>query len=247
MPEQTPQGKVLIVDDEEGIRLFLSDELRQAGYRVEEADSAENALSLLEKDCYDVLLLDLRLGGMDGVRLMRQVKESWPKTEIIILTAFATIDSAVEAVRYNAFDYLRKPCNANEVVRSVGAAWEQKQAAERQPASGDAEPFWNTSDTVVRTGQLLLDYGARRVTLAGRPLSFTPTEYELLFLLGRSLGRPVSLEKLIREGLGYDPDEPGNQDTIRVYISRLRRKLGPNYILTTRIGGYMLAKLPPVS
>ncbi len=103
-------GRILIVDDEEAVRFFAADGLAQAGWEVDEAGSGEAALALLENISCDVILLDLRMAGMDGLTVMRQVKEHWPETMIIIMTAYASIDSAIEAVRQGAFDYLQKPC-----------------------------------------------------------------------------------------------------------------------------------------
>jgi DNA-binding response OmpR family regulator len=243
----------LIVDDEEGIRLFISGELKQSGYEVQEANSAENALLILEREQFDVILLDLRMTGMSGTRVMGQIKQTWPETQIIILTAFATVDSAIEAVRQNAFDYLRKPCDIEVIMQTIERALEEKQALAQerlwreqiQAVTESSGPLAGAE--LIHTGQLVLDRGARRVTVAGRPVALTPTEYELLSLLAFSLGQPVSLETLIRQGLGYNPQEVNNQDTIRVYISRLRRKLGADYILIARTGGYLLAKLPTVA
>jgi DNA-binding response OmpR family regulator len=86
--------------------------------------------------------------------------------------------------------------------------------------------------------------GSHSVSLNGQRLSLTPTEYELLELLAKTPGQAVAIEQLIKEGLGYQSGDPQAQETLRVHISRLRRKLGSDYILTIRGGGYALADIP---
>lgn len=246
-------GRILIVDDEEALRFFTADGLTQAGWLVDEAGSGEAALARLEKADYDVILLDLRMVGMDGLAVMRQVKERWPEIMIIIMTAYASLDSAIEAVRQGAFDYLQKPCLASDILACVNRAMAKKEVLtqQRHPAHpGEtnmapvAEP---AAANVVRSGALVIELGAHAVSLAGQRLSLTPTEYALLEILAGSPGQSVSIKQLILDGLDYDPNDPQAQETLRVHISRLRRKLGSDYVLTARGGGYALADIPPIS
>jgi DNA-binding response OmpR family regulator len=241
-------GKVLIVDDEEALRFFTADSLSRAGWQVDEADSGEAALALITQTEYDVALLDLRMVGIDGLTVMRQLKERWPNTMVIIMTAYATVDSAVEAVRHDAFDYLQKPCSTDAVLACVNRALAKRQAAQKAPAASlDTKPLPSLEPPpypAIRSGQLIIELGAHAVWLAGQPVALTPTEYELLALLAESPGQSVSIDQLIHQGLGYDPRDPQAQETLRVHISRLRRKLNQAYILTVRGGGYALANLP---
>ncbi|GAB4433881.1 MAG: response regulator transcription factor [Anaerolineae bacterium] len=245
-------GRILIVDDEEALRFFTADGLTQAGWSVDEAGSGEAALVLLSKTSYDVMLLDLRMVGLDGLTVMRQAKERWPELMIIIMTAYASIDSAIEAVRQGAFDYLQKPCSVSDIIACANRALAKKAALAQQrqlvhaietnlPSS--AEP---PSANVVHSGALVIELGSHVVSLAGRRLSLTPTEYTLLEILARSPGQPVSVKELIHTGLGYDASDAQAQETLRVHISRLRRKLGSDYVLTARGGGYALADIPPL-
>ncbi|MBE7471396.1 MAG: response regulator transcription factor [Anaerolineales bacterium] len=246
-------GRILIVDDEQAVRYFVARGLTRAGWQVDEANSGETALAILERHSYDVMLLDLRMLGMDGLTVMRQVKQRWPETRIIILTAYATLDSAIEAVRQGAFDYLNKPCDVSEVIACANRALSKKEEQDRQrrllnqaetKLMVEAAPP-PTSPAVVRSGPLSIELGARRVFLAGQPIWLTPTEYNLLEILAKSIGQPISLDKLVQEGLGYGPNDPQLQETLRVHISHLRQKLGPGYILTVR-GGYVLASMPTI-
>ena len=245
-------GRILIVDDEEAVRFFAADSLAQAGWQVNEASSGEAALALLENTVFDVMLLDLRMAGIDGLTVMRRVKESWPETMIIIMTAYASIDSAIEAVRQGAFDYLQKPCSVDDIVRCANQALLEKEKLDqqrqlaRQVESRPAAPAVSApaSPSTVKSGKLVIELGSHAVSLASQRLSLTPTEYELLKILALSPGQPISIELLVQEGLGYDPSDPQAQETLRVHISRLRRKVGSDYILTIRGGGYTLADIP---
>ncbi len=246
-------GRILIVDDEEALRFFTAEGLRQAGWSVDEAGSGEAALARLEHSSYDVILLDLRMVGMDGLAVMRQVKERWPEIMVIIMTAYASLDSAIEAVRQGAFDYLQKPCLASDIIACANRAMAKKEALAQQQQlahAGDTKPSLPTeasSANIIHSGSLVIEPGSHAVSWAGQRLSLTPTEYGLLEILAEAPGQPVSLNRLIQEGLGYDPHDPQAQETLRVHISRLRRKLDPSYILTVRGGGYSLANIPPIS
>lgn len=242
-------GKILVVDDEEDLRFFVSDGLVQAGWRVYEAESGEAALALLEKVTCDVVLLDLRLVRVDGVAVLRQIKERWPDTMVIMMTAYATVESAIEAVRQDAFDYLRKPCSINDILACAERALAKKEKLDRQsqladqvetkvPAGGQP-----VSAGAIRTGALVIELGARKVSLPQQELALTPTEYSILETLAKSLGQPVALDELIRQAFGHKPDSFNDQEALRVHISHLRRKLGAGYILTAR-GGYALIELP---
>jgi DNA-binding response OmpR family regulator len=253
------RSRILVVDDELAIRFFVSDCLSREGWLVDEADSGEAALDALKDATYDVMLLDLRMAGVDGLAVMRQAKERWSDTVIVVMTAYATLESAIEAVRLGAFDYLVKPCDADDIVSSVNRALEKKSRDRQRLGLGEAAANENKSavsppsiaseavepaaDKSIQTGELIINLRSRHVSLANQPLALTPTEFELLAILTGNLGQPVSLERLIQAGLGYDGHDPQAVESLRVHISRLRRKLGANYILTVRGGGYMLANL----
>ena len=119
-------GRMLIVDNEEAVRFFVADGLSLAGWQVAEADSGEAALAILESAAFDVVLLDLRLADINGLAVMRRVKDRWPEIMIIIITAYPSLDSAVDAIRQGAFDYLQKPCTVNDIMASADKALEKK-------------------------------------------------------------------------------------------------------------------------
>ncbi len=245
-------GTILIVDDEEDLRFFVGAALRRAGWQIHEAGSGEAAITMLAEKACDVVLLDLRMARTDGLTTLREIKARWPDVVVIIMTAYASLDSAITAVRQGAFDYLRKPCSLDDVLTCTRRALEHKKEMDRQRhLARQAQLYLETagephSPQAICSGALVIEPEKRAVQLAGRPVALTPTEYALLEILARSPGQPVPTEQLIRQGLGYTPDNFNTQETLRVHISRLRRKLGARYILTAR-GGYALVNLPPLA
>lgn len=245
-------GKILIVDDEDAIRFFAGFGLGRAGWQVQEVSTGEAALAWLENNSCDVILLDLHMPGIDGLTVMREARKRWPDVMVIIMTAYASLDSAIEAVRQGAFDYLQKPCQIDDIIACTNRAMaekikrDQQQRLALQTTKVAPVDTYHSLDpaSVVRSGTLAIELGSHAVFLAGERLSLTPTEYGLLEILARSVGEPISISQLIREGLGYDAGDTQAQETLRVHISRLRRKLGSKYILTVRGGGYVLANIP---
>ena len=110
---------ILIADDNKTIREYCQRELEDEGYQVSEAADGRSALDLLGHETFDLALVDLRMAGVDGLEVMRQFRQRSPETQIIIVTAYASVPSAVEALRHGAHDYLTKPVNTEELLASV--------------------------------------------------------------------------------------------------------------------------------
>ena len=104
------QGKILVVDDDSSIRNTLKEVLSRENYQVTTASSGEEALSLMREITFDLALLDLKMAGMDGLSLMKEIRRRAPLTGVIMLTGYATLESAIGALRQGAHDYLLKPC-----------------------------------------------------------------------------------------------------------------------------------------
>jgi two-component system, NtrC family, response regulator HydG len=119
-------GRILIVDDQRNMRTTLSMLLRGAGFWVDEAESGQQGSELGASEAYDVVLTDLRLGEPDGLEVLRSVKEAQPRSEVIVMTAYGTIESAVDAMRLGAFDYLQKPFSEQELLLKLGKAIESR-------------------------------------------------------------------------------------------------------------------------
>ena len=111
----TEKANILIIDDEETIRDSCSQVLGKEGYTVKEARDGSEGLKLFKKEFFHVVFLDLKLPGLDGMEILKRIKEENPETPVIIITGFATIESAVEAIKQGAFDYLAKPFGPEEL------------------------------------------------------------------------------------------------------------------------------------
>jgi two-component system response regulator HydG len=121
-PETGAKGRVLVVDDQRNMRRTLAMMLRGVRYDVEEAESGERGAELGRTGAYDVVLTDLRMGGKDGIGVLREIKQAHPLTEVIVMTAYGTIESAVEAMRLGASDYVQKPFTEEEILVKVERA-----------------------------------------------------------------------------------------------------------------------------
>ena len=135
MKIKKPSINVLITEDDNNIRKVLATELSDGGFSVAETDSGIKAMELLEKEEYDVLLLDLNMPRLSGMEALKKIKASEIPTEVIILTGNATVSTAVEAMKLKAYDYLTKPVKLEELKAVIEKAFEKKKASKREPAS----------------------------------------------------------------------------------------------------------------
>jgi DNA-binding NtrC family response regulator len=132
MEEKT---RILVVDDEEVVRLSHIRTLASAHCRVEVVPDGDQALHAMEQRPADVVLLDLRMPGMDGMAVLKAIKERWPETEVVIITGYPTIETAKEAVRLGAYDYLAKPVGPDDVISVAhGAMTQKKWALHKEPS-----------------------------------------------------------------------------------------------------------------
>jgi len=125
-------SKVLLVDDEVVFTTNMSKLLTNRGYRVTAVNSGDSAIQALEKENFDVVVLDLKMPGMDGITTLREIKKLGLFTETLILTGHGSIDTALEAIKLGAYDYLTKPCEIEELVTKIEGAWEKKDGAEKK-------------------------------------------------------------------------------------------------------------------
>ena len=263
MDRQSQAARVMVVDDEAVARISLAEILRLEGYHVATAASGEEALSLLRKsELFDLMVLDLKMPGMDGLEVVKVVQEQSSDTVIILLTAFGTLDTAIQAIRQGAHDYLLKPCPIPEILESVRRGLAQRhqeqqrqhlvnqlrrtllelidvEGEERIKAPEPLQPgrFLEVRDVVV-------DRQKHVVMLRERPLDLTPTEFKILACLMDTPDQVWSPQELIERAQGYDTDAWGARAIVRVHIRRLRKKMekdpsSPQYILNVRGVGYM--------
>ncbi|MEE9617366.1 MAG: response regulator transcription factor [Anaerolineae bacterium] len=269
MVEQSQVAHIMVVDDEAVARVSLAEILRLEGYRVATAASGEEALSLLGKsEPFDLIVLDLKMPGMDGLEVTEVVQERSPGTVIILLTAFATLETAIQAIRRGAHDYLLKPCAVPEILESVcrGLAKRQQEQQRRhlvsqlkrtlselatvEGAEATEEVLSPQPSRFIQIRDIVLDRQQHVIMLRGRPLDLTPTEFKILVCLMETPDQIWSPQELVRRAQGYETDAWGARAIVRVHIRRLRKKMeidpsNPQYILNVRGVGYMFASSSP--
>ncbi len=250
---------ILVVDDESGIRYYLERFLTREGYQVTTVSDGETALKRLAVEEFDVVLLDLKMKGIGGLEVLAELHRAWPATTVIILTAYASLESAVEALRSGAHDYLFKPCNNDDLRESIrtGLLRRHEQLQLRQLTAKPAEalpdvsqpPSSNvkaaTSDRFLQHAGLIIDSIRHVITLDGVLLDLSPTEFNLLAYLVREVPRVVPPIELIREVQGYDSDSREASETIRSHMYHIRQRIQAvtdrTVIRTVRGIGYTLA------
>jgi two-component system alkaline phosphatase synthesis response regulator PhoP len=228
---------ILVVDDEPQIIEVVQDYLKQAGYRVLAARDGQTALTLARHERPDLVVLDLMLpGGIDGLEVCRRLRRDpvLADVPIIMLTARIAEADRLIGLELGADDYVTKPFSPREVVARVRAVLRR--------ARGHAE-----SSGIVRVGDLAVDLANRSVTVAGEPVSLTPTEFDLLAILARNPGRPFTRAQLL--DLVYDVAYAGYDRAIDSHVKNLRRKIEPDpreprYVLTVYGVGYKLEDEP---
>lgn len=254
------RARILVVDDELAIRDGLTSVLEAAGYAVDAVESAEAALEYLESREVDLALLDIRMAGMSGVTLMQEIKQRWPEVAVILLTGYASLDSAMAAVRAGADDYLLKPSRAGTIIESVARALDRhlrerrREELLRQLRIGLTqldEEFGVAHEEpipVLRVADLSVDLLRHEVRRGSELVNLTPTEFDLLTYMMRNVNRVISHQELVREVQGYEAEVWEARELIKYHIYALRQKLEPNpanpqYIRTVRGVGYKLS--PP--
>ncbi|MGN6147502.1 MAG: response regulator transcription factor [Rhizomicrobium sp.] len=215
--------RILLVEDDNDLQRLLKKALADAGYVVDTASDGEEGHFLGDTEPYDVVILDLGLPKMDGVRVLEKWRHDGRKMPVLILTARDRWSDKVAGFDAGADDYLAKPFHTEELLARVRALLRR--------AAGLA-----TSE--IDVGPLKIDTRASRVIVDGNPVKLTSLEYRLLAYLAHHKGKVVSRTELV-EHL-YDQDFDRDSNTIEVFVGRLRKKLGVNVIQTVRGLGYCL-------
>lgn len=224
----TTLPRVLVVDDEVPIQRFLRTALDTGEFSLHQAENGHAALAAAVATRPDIILLDLGLPDMDGVEVIRRIRE-WSQVPIIVLSVREREDDKVQALDAGADDYLTKPFGVAELLARIRVAL--RRSLQQAP-----EP-------VYRIEELEIDLTRRRVQMAGEEVQLTPTEYDLLRLLVTHAGKVLTHSQILRQiwGIAY-LEQP---HVLRVNISNLRRKIErdpsrPRYIITEPGVGYRL-------
>jgi two-component system, OmpR family, KDP operon response regulator KdpE len=225
---------VLVVEDEPQMRRFLRASLVAHGFRLLEAGTAAEAILLATTHGPELVLLDLGLPDGDGIELTRRLRE-WCRAPIIVVSARGREHDKVEALDAGADDYLTKPFGVSELLARMRVAFRHADIAER------------SAPALIEVGQLRVDLARRQVTVDGCEVHLTPTEYRILSLLGRHVGKLVTHRQILTEiwGAAF----VNQTHYVRVHMAELRKKLEdnaarPRLIVTEPGVGYRLRDAP---
>lgn len=260
--------RILVVDDEVAERVTLGELLRLEGYQVTLAGSGEEAVQLTQTATvpFDLVILDIRLPKMDGLHALEMIHRVSVSTMVILITGYGTLDTAIQALRKGAYDYLLKPCPVEDILATVRRALAQlRQDRQRRVLVGrlqetmeallatdgvvQADPEPVIGERFLKVGEVMVDRAKHLVTLQERPVELTPTEFRLLEFLMERVDQVCTPQDLVRFAQGYEADAWGARSIVRVHIRRLRRKLEPDperprYIMNVRGVGYLFASSP---
>jgi DNA-binding response OmpR family regulator len=221
--------RVLVVEDEPGIRDFLERGLRNAGFLTTSAADGTRAEELALAESFDAIVLDLMLPGRSGLGVLASVRESRPNVPVLVLTARGSVADRVGALDAGAIDYLVKPFAMPELVARLRA---QMRASAR------------VSETVISGAGIEANLVTRRVLRDGAPVALSSTEFDLVLFLLRHRGRVLTRREILSSVWGYEHDTATNN--VDVYIGYLRKKLAlpgsPAPIHTVRGVGYRLGE-----
>jgi DNA-binding response OmpR family regulator len=243
--------KILIVDDEPVVRSFLCDALADQGRQVVTAESGEDALAHLAADEFDLVLLDLKMQELSGMAVLDELRRRWPDTAVIVLTAHASLETAVEALRHGADDYLFKPSGVVELRESVRTALRGRRRRlvqrdlltrlrrtfsdhlERLDAIGIGDSSYapaaaetdRHAGRFVQRGGLIVDLARHRITLDGHMLELSPTEFDVLAYLAGEAPRVITARELVRAVQGYECLPAEARRLVRSHIYNIRRKM----------------------
>jgi DNA-binding response OmpR family regulator len=218
------KGNVIVVEDDVHIGKLLQMELTHEGYSVEVITDGVTALKRLEKELPDLLILDVMLPGANGFKVLNEVRE-YISTDlpIIMLTARGEVEDRVRGLKGGADDYIPKPFVIEELLARMEAIFRRRGILDR-----------------VSFHEITMDNNTREVTVGGKPVQLSKTEFELLFALLTNAGIVMSKERLLEKVWGNE--EWGNPNVVEVYINYLRKKLGQSgeRIKTVRGSGYVV-------
>ncbi|MDP2869479.1 two-component system response regulator KdpE [Methyloversatilis sp.] len=230
----TPPARILIVEDDPGIRRFVRQALEEEGHQVFDTDRLQRGLIEAGTRKPDLVVLDLGLPDGDGIDLIRDLR-GWSRMPVIVLSARVGDTDKIEALDAGADDYLAKPFSVGELMARV------RVALRRMARSAEAA-------APLRFGDCQLDLARRLITRSGEPVHLTPVEYRLLAQLAAHEGQVLTHRQLLREVWGPNSIEHGHY--LRIYMGHLRRKLEtdparPQHLLTETGVGYRFIVDPP--
>jgi len=237
-PSSASPIRVLLVDDEPSIRRALRTPLNEMGFATTEASRGEEAIQLLQSQAFDIVLLDVNMPGIGGMKTLARLRSMNPTLPILMLTVVDGEEDKVAALESGADDYITKPFSIREVIARMRSAVRRAQAPDRK------------EDAPVAIGEIEIQPARRIVTKVGQPIHLTRKEYEILYYLMTHAGRAVTYGKLLTSVWGSEYRH--EVDYLRTFVRQLRKKIesdpsNPKYLLTDAYVGYRFAENPVAS
>jgi DNA-binding response OmpR family regulator len=229
------KSNILVVDDEPVARQSMSDILRLEGFAVNSVPNGQAAIEYVRTHPVELMIVDLRMPGMDGLEVVQVVNQISPETEVILLTAFGTTESAIQALRLRVHDYLLKPASPAQVINSVKKGLTRRDArlkARGGTATADVEE--GNAEFNLKDGTYI-DLSRRLIRKKDQIVHLTPAEGRLLRVLIENPGRVYSHRELVLLVQGYDTSQREAPEILRPLVSRLRHKIEAFPSLSDRI------------
>ncbi len=218
------KSNILVVDDETVARQSLTDILKLEGYTVASAPNGQAAVEYIRTHNVDLLIVDLKMPGMDGLEVVQVVNQVSPETEVILLTAYGSTETAIQALRLRIHDYLLKPVSPAQIIATVKKGLSRRSTKSR---------LNNIAATDVDSGQEIfslkdgttVDLSRRQIKHKSKVEHLTPAEGRLLRILMENKGKVFSHRELVLLVQGYDTSQREAPEILRPLVSRLRHKL----------------------
>jgi DNA-binding response OmpR family regulator len=231
---EQPAKRVLVVDDDADTCALIVDILQDDGYWIYPCLSGERALEVIKRERFDLILSDIKMPRVTGIDLLLHVRRMGLDTKVIMMTAYASLQTAIEALRGEAFDYLIKPFSLSELRQRVRLALQ-------------TEPSSPPPHVMMRYKDLLVDPNARHVWNGEQEVRLTKKEFDVLIYLFERQGCPVPWQELLKKAWGCSDPNQRSVRTVRSCIRRLRQSIGddahaPRYIFNVWGVGYQLGE-----
>ncbi len=229
------KSNILVVDDEPIARQSLTEILRLEGYAVNSVPNGQAAVEYVRTHPIELIIVDLRMPGMDGLEVIQVVNQISPETEVILLTAFGTTETAIQALRLRVHDYLLKPAPPAQVVNSVKKGLVRREARLKARGGTATMEVDDVALEITLKDGTHIDLSRRQVRKKDKVVHLTPAEGRLLRVLIENPGRVYSHRELVLLVQGYDTSQREAPEILRPLVSRLRHKLEAFPSLSDRV------------
>lgn len=238
------KSSILVVDDEPVTRKSLTDILRLEGYNVASVANGQAAVEYVRTHHVELIIVDLRMPGMDGLEVVQVVNQLSSDTEVVLLTAFGSTETAIKALRLRIHDYLLKPAPPAQIVSCVKKGLKRREARLQSLSGGEGTDIDRPISVVELTDGTLIDLSRRQIQLGELIVNLTPAEGRLLRILIENQGKVFTHRELVLLVQGYDTSQREAPEILRPLVSRLRHKLEEfpalaNQISSIRGTGYV--------